>query len=342
MEPASIRYNNPGAMWGGNALTKRWGETGNIALNDGLHQNNHIAVFPDKVRGAAAQFDLWHTSQNYHGQQLAHAIRTWSGGNSWLEYVKFLALHAPGLSATTVIDDKLLSGPLGLALVKAQAQIEAGKPYPLSDDDWVKAQQMVFASPAAVDPQAMAATKPLPGGAHTVSTAPIWYTAALKEIGQRESPGNTGPVVRRYIAMSGCGNEGDPWCAIFANAMLESSGIPGTKSPSSQSFRHHPNFVKLSGPALGCIVVYWRISQASGLGHVGFYGGEDSHGFIDTVGGNESDMVRAELLNPAGRTFGLVGYYWPVKDKSNTPIPLPQIGKLPPQIFPDGSTGKVS
>ena len=68
-DPASIRYNNPGAMWGGNALTRKWGETGNIALADGLHQNNHIAVFPTKVHGAAAQFDLWHTSKNYHNQQ---------------------------------------------------------------------------------------------------------------------------------------------------------------------------------------------------------------------------------------------------------------------------------
>ena len=144
MDPASIRYNNPGAMWGGNALTRKWGETGNIALNDGLHQNNHIAVFPDKVHGAAAQFDLWHTSKNYHNQPLAQAIRTWSGGNSWPEYVSFLAKHAPGLTGTTVVNDALLSGSQGLALMKAQAQMEAGKPYPLTDEEWAQAQEMVF------------------------------------------------------------------------------------------------------------------------------------------------------------------------------------------------------
>ncbi len=147
MTAASIRYNNPGAMWGGNELTRKWGEEGNIPLNDGLHQNNHIAVFPDKVHGAAAQFDLWHTSKNYHNQQLAHAIRIWSGGNSWPDYVALIARHAPGLKSTTIINDTILSGPLGLELVKAQAQMEAGVVYPLSDAEWIQAQQMVFGKP---------------------------------------------------------------------------------------------------------------------------------------------------------------------------------------------------
>ena len=78
--PASIRYNNPGAMWGGNAISRKWGETGNVALNDGLGQGNHAAIFPDKVHGAAAQFDLWRNK--YTGLSLGAAIKKWSGGNS--------------------------------------------------------------------------------------------------------------------------------------------------------------------------------------------------------------------------------------------------------------------
>jgi uncharacterized protein (TIGR02594 family) len=170
---------------------------------------------------------------------------------------------------------------------------------------------------------------------------PVWYDLAKKEIGTRELPSNRGPAIRHYIALSHCGSEGDPWCAIFANAMLEEAGIPGTRSPSSQSFRHHPNFVKLAGPAIGAITVFWRISKQSGLGHVGFYAGEDSHGFIDTLGGNESDMVRAEMLNSAGSNFGLVGYYWPLKDANGVAIAQPAIGKWPPQISPSLGTGKV-
>lgn len=166
--------------------------------------------------------------------------------------------------------------------------------------------------------------------------APAWLVAARKEIGTRELPQNRGPAIRRYVALAHCGAERDPWCAIFANAMLEESGIKGTRSPSSQSFRHSPDFVQLAGPALGAITVYWRVSESCGLGHVGFYEGEDSHGFINTLGGNESDMVREELLNPRGATFGLVGFFWPKA------VTLPAIGKLPLQQVASTGSGKVT
>lgn len=175
----------------------------------------------------------------------------------------------------------------------------------------------------------------LPASAAALPNTPAWFLAAYKEIGVRELADNRGPDIRRYIGLAHCGSEGDPWCAIFANAMLESTGHPGTRSPSSQSFRHDPNFVKLAGPALGAIVVYWRISQSSGLGHVGFYNGEHA-GLISTLGGNESDMVRIEDLNGAGRTFGLVGYYWPKA------VPLPVVGKLPVQSASASGSGKVT
>lgn len=170
---------------------------------------------------------------------------------------------------------------------------------------------------------------------------PSWFDAAVKEIGTRELPENRGPAIRRYISLGKCGHEGDPWCAIFINAMLESVGIPGTRSPSSQSYTHHPNFVKLQGPAVGAIVVFWRISQNSGLGHVGLYAGQDKHGFIDTLGGNESDMVRAEMLNANGRTFGLRGYYWPKADANGVIIPQPILMITPPMLATTTGTGKV-
>lgn len=171
---------------------------------------------------------------------------------------------------------------------------------------------------------------------------PKWFDMAVKEIGTRELPENRGPAIRRYISLGKCGHEGDPWCAIFANAMLEQAGILGTRSPSSQSYTHHANFVKLQGPTIGAITVFWRISQNSGLGHVGFYAGQDKHGFIDTLGGNESDMVRAEMLNPAGRTFGLRGYYWPKADAKGVAISLPTIMISPPVLSTAIGTGKVT
>lgn len=155
--------------------------------------------------------------------------------------------------------------------------------------------------------------------------APKWFQLALHEIGFHEIGNNQG--IGRYIAMAHCGAEGDPWCAIFANAMLEQAGLTGTRSPSSQSFRSHPGFVQLTSPALGAIVVFWRGAQDSGLGHVGFYRGEDS-GHVWTLGGNENDMVQIEALPKSSASFGLIGYWWPKA------VPLPTGGAV---LMPTGT-----
>lgn len=166
-------------------------------------------------------------------------------------------------------------------------------------------------------------------------TRPAWYDRAARDVGQHEIGNNGGPYVRSLIAMSHCGEIGDPWCAIFVNAMLESVGVRGTRSPSSQSFRHDSNFVPLAGPALGAITVFWRVSRASGLGHVAFYAGETHDGLINALGGNESDSVRFEMLSPRASSFGLVGYWWPRGQE------LPRIGKIPVERVIPGSTQRV-
>jgi hypothetical protein len=54
MEPASIRYKNPGAMWG-STLAIKWGaDPKAVTLNDGKGQGNNIAVFPTYVQGICA------------------------------------------------------------------------------------------------------------------------------------------------------------------------------------------------------------------------------------------------------------------------------------------------
>lgn len=166
-------------------------------------------------------------------------------------------------------------------------------------------------------------------------TAPAWFTWAFKELGVREEPENRGPAIRRYIGLAHCGVEGDPWCAIFANAALEASGIPGTRSPAARSFERSNDFVKLSGPALGAIVTFWRGTRKGWQGHVGFYDGERGD-YVSTLGGNEGDMVRVELLPKNGTKFGLSGYWWPRS------VPLPQIGALAPQPVASIGTGKVT
>jgi len=164
---------------------------------------------------------------------------------------------------------------------------------------------------------------------------PAWFLAAQKEIGVHELPGNRGPDIRRYVGLAHCGQEGDPWCAIFANAMLESVGIRGTRSALARSFERDKNFIKLKAPAPGCIVTFWRGVKSRGLGHVGFYAGDDGQ-YIRTLGGNESDMVQVERMRKAGNTFGLSGFYWPAS------VPLPKTGATGPLLtLGSASTGKV-
>jgi uncharacterized protein (TIGR02594 family) len=139
---------------------------------------------------------------------------------------------------------------------------------------------------------------------------PAWVIAGLKDVGFHETGDNQG--IESFIAHGKCGTLGDPWCAIWANAKLEDSGVPGTRSASSQSFRSNANFVALPGPALGAITVYFRGSPGSGLGHVGFYMGETDTQIL-TLGGNESDAVRQQF-EPRAQ---LIGYWWP----KSVPVP---------------------
>jgi uncharacterized protein (TIGR02594 family) len=122
-------------------------------------------------------------------------------------------------------------------------------------------------------------------------------TVGLKDLGFHETGDNQG--IELFIAQAKCGSPGDRWCAIWANAKLEVSGITGTRDARAVSFSDHPNFVKLDGPALGAIVVWDH--------HVGFYMGE-SQGRIWTLGGNQDDKVCEEFK---ARDASFRGYWWP-------------------------------
>lgn len=143
-EPASIRYKNPGAMWG-NAIAIKWGASPKpVTLNDGKGQGNNIAVFPTYVQGICAQLDLWRTSKNYRNKKFADAIAIWSGHNSVESYISFVLSRVPGMTRNTVMNDAFWSSDKGIAFLKAQAWHEAGKKYPAPDADWIAAQKHVF------------------------------------------------------------------------------------------------------------------------------------------------------------------------------------------------------
>jgi hypothetical protein len=173
MEPASIRYKNPGAMWG-SALAIKWGaEKKAVTLNDGKGQGNNIAVFPTYVQGICAQLDLWRTSKNYKDKTFAAAIAVWSGGNNVESYIKFVCDRVLGMTRNTVMNDAFWQSSMGIAFLKAQAWHEAGKPYPAPDADWIEAQRRVFAAKTPVSPAKKKA-------AAVVATSTVATTAAVE------------------------------------------------------------------------------------------------------------------------------------------------------------------
>jgi uncharacterized protein (TIGR02594 family) len=146
--------------------------------------------------------------------------------------------------------------------------------------------------------------------------APTWMVWAIREatdgIAEEPNRDNRGPVIARYIALAKAGRQGDPYCAIAVNAAFEYCGIEGTRSAAARSFEWDggKKFVKLKGPAYGAVSVFWRGSKKSGTGHVGFYVGETEH-HVYTLGANQGDDFNESPFPKNGRSFGLVGHYWP-------------------------------
>lgn len=166
-EPASIRYKNPGAMWG-SKLAIKWGAKKAVKLNDGTGQGNNIAVFPTYVAGICAQLDLWRSSPNYKNKQFADAIAVWSGGNSVESYIKFVLARVPGMTRNTVMNDDFWRGPMAIPFLKAQAWHEAGKPYPAPEADWVEAQRIVLGGAAVPPPPDIPKPEPQHEGANLI------------------------------------------------------------------------------------------------------------------------------------------------------------------------------
>lgn len=186
-DPANIRTNNPGAQWYGPSA-QAYGATGSIPLPGG----NNAAQFPDPVSGAAAQFAL--LGKSYANMPLSAAIDKWSGGNSSPAYSAFLAKQT-GLSPDTVLTTQLLQGPQGLALAKAQAHWEAGRPFPMSDEQWQQAQSRAFGGvPSSSSPAPFQAIPPAaaPAGVGLFGSAAAPVSPATNTMGTPPSPSNPG------------------------------------------------------------------------------------------------------------------------------------------------------
>jgi uncharacterized protein (TIGR02594 family) len=129
-----------------------------------------------------------------------------------------------------------------------------------------------------------------------------WMDAAGNYLGTRETGNNRGTLIDQWNLANG-GRLGDPWCATFVNHALGQSGVQGTGSASSQSFRNWG--VDAGGPVTGSIVVFKWPNQPGG--HVGFVQSVNANGTINVLGGNQSNSVSVATFS----TAHVVGYRLP-------------------------------
>lgn len=220
MTAASIRYKNPGAMWGrtgprpsadrevatNSPLARKWGSATTFYLSDGMGQGNNIAVFPDYVSGICAQLDLWRTSKNYRNKRFADAIAIWSGHNSVPQYIAFCKARVPGLTEDTIMDDNFWASPMGVAFLKAQAGHEAGVPYPAPAADWIEAQRLVMGG---IVPQIVVPKEPLPP-----SMQPPKPTKVGKKVAQAGAAIG-GTLVTGTVASQAISGGFEPWMVLM-------------------------------------------------------------------------------------------------------------------------------
>jgi len=149
--------------------------------------------------------------------------------------------------------------------------------------------------------------------------APKWLTLAIAEVGTKEGPGSiNNPTVLSYwesAKLAWIKDDATPWCAGFANAMLERAGIKGSRAAYARSFLNWGT--KLDGPVLGAVTVLNRPPNPT-QGHVGFLVAHDAK-TVTLVGGNQGDSVcYAKFPNTR-----VIGYRWPANPPITTPNPVP-------------------
>ncbi len=151
----------------------------------------------------------------------------------------------------------------------------------------------------------------------------IWFKEAARLLGTREHPGSgSNTVILDWAKNLDLDYDGDdiPWCGLFLGhcigATLDREPLP-TRLLSARSWGRFGIPTKLTP---GAVMVFWRKSRESGLGHVGFYAGENKTGTAYRIlGGNQSDAVSLAWIGKER----FVGARWPAS--VSPPIPHPVV-----------------
>ncbi|HKZ66365.1 MAG TPA: peptidoglycan-binding protein [Chitinophagaceae bacterium] len=161
----------------------------------------------------------------------------------------------------------------------------------------------------------------LPGlsfGGTTTGRSALQFAIEELNAGAGEEGGNNkGPWVKKYLQPSGL-SEGNSWCAAFISwCFLQAAGGDKKNMPFKYSAgaRNIYNQLKQKGvvydatktqPLPGDIVTWWRVSMASGFGHIAIVH-HYKDGFLYTLEGNKAANV-AGFSYVKTRMDKLLGY----------------------------------
>tara|TARA_Y100001973_G_scaffold106643_1_gene186062 strand:- start:8928 stop:9578 length:651 start_codon:yes stop_codon:yes gene_type:complete len=141
---------------------------------------------------------------------------------------------------------------------------------------------------------------------------PSWLNVAFSYLGLKEIKGSKhNEEILEFWRRIGVPFKDDetPWCAGYVGGVLEESAIQSSRSAAARSYVNWG--VGLEGPAVGCVVVFWRGSPQGWSGHVGFVVGKDQRGNLMVIGGNQGDAVNVKPFD----TSRVLAYRWPKPEK---------------------------
>jgi len=170
-------------------------------------------------------------------------------------------------------------------------------------------------------PLTLAALAPgVPRSAGLDDPSLVWFKEAKRLLGTREKPGaGSNTTILNWATAQGIPYKGDdiPWCGLFVGHCI-SATLDREPTPASVlSARAWNAFGIRTRPTPGAVMVFWRKSLGSGLGHVGLYAGEDEDAYR-IVGGNQSDTVSLAWITKNR----LVGARWPSTVPPMVPAPV--------------------
>jgi uncharacterized protein (TIGR02594 family) len=133
------------------------------------------------------------------------------------------------------------------------------------------------------------------------STMP-WLQEAFNLLGTREQPGaGSNEAILGWahaLKLTSYDDDDIPWCGLFVAHCIGSQLPEETLPGRPLGARNWAKFGNDTQPQLGAVMVFWRQSKTSGMGHVGFYWAEDDQAY-HILGGNQSNAVTIARLEKA-------------------------------------------